>query len=149
MKIGKPFEIGHVPHNKGKKLEDYLPEETIAKIKETSFKEGQNAGDKNNTWKGGIQTPKNDCVYLYNGVGKRIRRPKTVYEAANGPIAEGWILLYIDGIKDNDDLDNLIPVPRSVLMKLNSGRLNRNYHEIESAVNEYLISIEKTDTEVF
>ena len=142
------FKKGHVPHNKDKKLEDYLSEEKIKKINQTTFKPGQRAGDKNNTWKGGIQVCKSDCVYLYDGVNKRIRRPKVVYEKVHGPIPAGWILFHIDGEKHNDDIDNLIAVPRAVLMKLNSGRLNRNWHEIEAEVRIYL-ETKKEGTEVF
>jgi len=137
MKTGKAFEKGHTPFNKGKKLEDYLTEEKIGKVKLTWFKPGQRAGDKNNTWKGGIQTPKNDCVYLYDGIGKRIRRPKKIYESAYGTIPKGYILYHIDGVRENDSIDNLIAIPRAVLMQINSGRLNQNYQEIKLAVTEY------------
>ncbi len=143
------FEKGHVPFNKGKKLEEYLPEETIEKIKQTTFKEGQTAGEKSNMWKGGVQTPNNDCVYLYDGVGKRIRRPKAVYEEANGPIPKGWILFHIDGIKHNDALDNLIAIPRSILVQINAGRLNRNFHEIKSAVSIWYEELAKSGGEDF
>jgi hypothetical protein len=132
------FQKGHIPFNKGKKLEVYLPEKTIEKIKLTQFKKGERAGEKNNTWKGGIQHNTKDVIYLYDGVGERIRRPKKIYEEVNGPVPKGWIIYHVDGQMHNDCIDNLIAIPRAVLMKINAGRLNRNYHEINSAVREYL-----------
>lgn len=149
MGKGKQFYKGHIPFNKGKKLEDYLSQEKIEKIKLTTFKPGQRAGEKNNTWKGGIQVCKSDCVYLYDGVNKRSRRPKVVYEKAHGPIPKGWILFHIDGIKHNDELDNLIAIPRSILVQLNAGRLNRNYHEIQMAVKVWDEETKKRASEDF
>lgn len=143
------FNKGHVPFNKGKKLEDYLPEETIEKIKLTTFKPGERAGEKNNTWKGGVQIIKNDCVYLYTGVNQRVRSPKAVYEAAYGPVPKGWVLLHIDGDHHNDEIDNLIAIPRAILVQLNAGRLNRNYHEIEGAVRIWSEETIKRASEVF
>lgn len=132
------FKLGHIPHNKGKKLVEYVRPESIEKIKETQFKPGQTAGANSNTWKGGVQTMTNDVVYLYDGVGKRIRRPKAIYEFHFGKMPKGWILYHLDQNKHNDSIDNLIAIPRAVLMKINAGRLATNYHEIKSEVENYL-----------
>jgi hypothetical protein len=37
----------------------------------------------------------------------------------------------------NDDLDNLIAIPRAILVMLNANRINGNYQEIKSAVEKY------------
>jgi hypothetical protein len=34
-------------------------------------------------------------------------------------------------------LDNLIAIPRAVLVKINSGRMNANYHEIRQAIEQF------------
>ena len=132
------FQKGNIPFNKGKKMTEYISEESLDKIKKTQFKPGERVAEKNNTWKGGVQINKNDCVYLYSGVNQRVRRPKYIYEFHKGKIPKGWILYHLDQIKHNDNIDNLIAIPRAILVKINAGRLNINYHEIQQEVNNYL-----------
>lgn len=124
------FKKGNVPWNFGKKGMRVSPE--------TEFKVGEMIGDKHYSWKGGIQSPKNDCVYLYDGPNKRKRRPKKIYEDFHGVIPEGWVILHLDNDKTNDSLDNLIAIPRAVLIMVCSGRINRNFKNIEQAVNKFL-----------
>lgn len=124
------FEKGHKPWNKNLK--------GIHLNKDTEFKKGQLAGEKNYNWGGGVQAMTKDAVYLYDGVNKRIRRPKKVFEESGGVIPKGWILYHVDKIKHNDDLDNLIAIPRAILIKLNNGTINSNYHNIKQAIEFYL-----------
>lgn len=132
------FKLGNVPHNKGKRLVDYASSESINKIKQTQFKTGERTAEKNNTWKGGVQTMTNDCIYLYDGVGKRIRRPKYIYEFHYGKIPKGWILYHLDKDKHNDHIDNLIAIPRAILIKICANRINANYHELKTEVENYI-----------
>lgn len=132
------FQKGLIPHNKGKKLEDYLSSTTIDKIRKTQFKKGERIREKSNTWKGGVQTPKNDCTYVYAGINKRVRNPKKVYEEKVDVVPKNWVVYHIDQDKRNDEPDNLIAIPRAVLVMINSGRLNKNWHEISEAVKNYL-----------
>lgn len=126
---GGCFKKGHKPWNKGVKGIHLSPS--------TEFKKGERSGKDHYSWKGGEQFIKNDCVHLYVGINKRVRRPKKVYEDANGQIPNGWIIYHLDADKDNDDLDNLIAIPRSVLVTINAGRMNANYHEIKKAVEQF------------
>jgi hypothetical protein len=128
MDDGK-FKKGHSPWNSGVKGIHLSPS--------TEFKKGVMFGEKHYSWKGGEQLNKRDCVYLYNGVNKRVRRPKKLYEDANGIIPKGWIIYHLDRDKDNDHLSNLIAIPRAVLLKINSGRINANYYEIKKSVENY------------
>jgi len=123
------FKKGNKPWNAGVKGIHLNPA--------TEFKKGEMAGSEHYSWKGGVQLFKNDCAYLYEGINKRVRRPKKVYEDANGEVPKGWIIYHLDGDKDNDHLDNLIAIPRVVLLKINSGRMNANYHEIKKAVEQF------------
>jgi hypothetical protein len=34
-------------------------------------------------------------------------------------------------------LDNLIAIPRAVLVKINAGRMNANYHEITQEIEKF------------
>lgn len=124
------FKKGNVAWNKGLKGIRLSPA--------TEFKKGETFGENHPSWKGGIQKFKNDCTYIYDGINKRIRRPKKVYEDAHGKIPKNWVLYHLDKNKDNDELNNLVAIPRAILVMLNSGRLNSNYYEINEAVINYL-----------
>lgn len=126
---GGKFEKGHKPWNAGVKGIHLNPD--------TEFKKGKMVGKDNYSWKGGEQLNTNDCVYLSVGANKRIRRPRKIYEDAHGEIPKGWVLYHLDKDMHNDSLDNLIAIPRSVLMQINSDRMNANYHEIAEAVNQF------------
>ena len=124
------FKKGHKPWNKDLK--------GIHLSLKTEFKKGQITAEKVNTWKGGIQTNTNDCIYLYDGVGKRVRRPKKILENNGVVVPKGWIIYHLDKDKHNDDLTNLIPIPRAILIKLNNGSLNSNYYNITQEIEKYL-----------
>lgn len=123
------FKKGHTPWNAG--LKGFRPSP------DTEFKAGENTGEKHPSWRGGEQKFTNDCVYLHTGTNERVRRPKKVYEDAHGKVPSGWILYHLDGDRYNDNLDNLIAIPRAVLVKINAGRMNANYHEIKQAVEQF------------
>lgn len=106
------FKKGNTPWNKGKKGIHLSPE--------TEFKKGQRAGDKNNTWKGGVQKPKNDCVYLYDGVGKRKRRPRAIYEEHFGKLPSNYVIFHKNGDKNDDRIENLEAITRAELLKINT-----------------------------
>lgn len=137
MKNKGAFKKGHKPWNKELKGIHMSPA--------TEFKNGQTAGEKSNMWKGGIQTMANDVVYLYDGAGKRIRRPKKIYEESGQIVPKGWIIYHIDGIMHNDEIDNLIAIPRAILIKLNKNVINSNYDNIKNEIEIYLK--EKTTTD--
>jgi len=126
MKDGK-FKKGNVPWNFGKKGIHLSPD--------TEFKKGEMVGKDHYSWKGGEQFNKNDCAYLYSGANQRVRRPKKLYEDAHGVIPKGWVIYHLDRDKDNDDLDNLIAIPRAVLLKINNNRIGD--YEIKKAIEDY------------
>lgn len=110
-KLGRFFK-GMIPWNKGKK--DFRPSP------ETEFKEGPAHTGKNHpSWKGGEQKPKNDCAHVWEGTNKRKRKPRAIWEKANGPIPKGYIIFHTDGNKNNDHIDNLEAITRVELLKRN------------------------------
>lgn len=137
------FPKGHVPFNIGKKREEYLDQATIDKMRETEFKEGETTGEAHPSWKGGIQASKRDGKFINTGTNERKRIARYNYEKAHGEIPKGWIIYHLDKDKENDEVDNLIAVPRAILMTLNSNRMNSNYHEIQTAIDIYLAGVEK------
>jgi hypothetical protein len=132
------FKKGHVPHNKDKKIEDYLSPEAILKVKSSQFVKGECSGENNLSWKGGVQKISNDCVHIWVGTNSRKRRPVLNYEAVHGKIPYRWIIYHLDQDKDNDEVSNLIAIPRAVLMALNKGRIINSHAEITAAVQNYI-----------
>jgi len=108
------FTKGNIPWNKDLKGIHLSPK--------SEFKKGERTGDKNNTWKGGIQEPKNDCVHLYDGVGRRIRRPKVIYEQEYGNIPKGYVIYHLNGDKHDDRIENLKAISRKDLLRINSNK---------------------------
>jgi hypothetical protein len=107
------FQKNHTPWNKGKK--------GIHLSKKSEFKKGVHIGDKHPSWKGGIQFRGEDCIHIYNGVGKVLRCPRVVYEKHYGPIPKGFVIVHKDGDKHNDSPENLIAMSRKDHLKRNSG----------------------------
>lgn len=114
------FQKGHSTWNKG--LSVHLSPES-------EFKIGEMVGSEHYSWKGGIQKPINDCVHLWNGVNQRIRRPKKVVQDFGVEIPQGWVVYHINGEKTDDRIENLMVIPRSLLIKL-----NQNKRKIKSGV---------------
>ncbi len=108
------FKKGLIPWNKGKKGIHLSPR--------TEFKKGEIYGKDHPSWKGGLQINSADCAYINKGCNKRVRRPRDVWERVYGPIPSGWVVVHIDGDKDNDDPKNLICCTRANLLKLNRGK---------------------------
>lgn len=120
------FKKGHIPHNKGQKMRDYMSPENLDKVKETQFKKGsEHTGEKHVSWRGGVQKMKSDCVHVWTDTNKRIRRPRKNYEETFGKIPKGFIIFHKDGNKDNDHPSNLEAISRAELLKRNRNDVNR------------------------
>jgi len=109
-KSGKRYKKRHKPWNKGL-IGIHLNEKT-------EFVEGQNVGKDHPSWKGGVQYLK-EGVYLWDGVNKRKKRSRAIYEETYGDIPIGYVIYHIDGNRYNDDPKNLIAISRSQLLEYN------------------------------
>lgn len=113
--IDARFKPGCVPFNKGKK--------GIGGHEPTQFKKGQ----KPHNYKP-VGTERIRSVDNYVDVkvaDPNVWRPKhhLIWEAANGPIPKGYVILFGDGDIRNFELDNLILITRSQLAMLNKHNL--------------------------
>ncbi len=107
------FKKGHTPWNKGKK--------GVNGESNTKFSEGDHhTGETHVSWKGGVQVMKSDCTYLWDGTGKRARRPRVSYEETFGPIPKGYVIVHKDGDRYNDDPNNLEAISRAENLKRNN-----------------------------
>ena len=62
-----------------------------------------------------------------------VAESRVVWEAANGPIPDGHVIVFLDGDRLNCALDNLRCVPRSVLTWINKTGLNDTAGEARKA----------------
>jgi hypothetical protein len=56
-------------------------------------------------------------------VRKRINYARYLWEKHKGQLKKGWVVAHIDRDKLNDDLDNLIALPRKEFIKFCNGKL--------------------------
>lgn len=91
----------------------------------TSFKVGEKVLDRHPSWRGGVQKNKKDCIYIAIAPNVRVRRPRYVWEQANGPLPPGFIIWHKDGNRYNDNLENLEAITRSEAKKRSGGGLIR------------------------
>lgn len=114
---GKQFRKGNIPWNKGMR--------GIRYSEETEFKEDQYVGENHPSWKGGVQINKNDCIYVWVGKSKRVRRARKVYEDTYGEILRGYVIYHIDGDNLNDDPKNLEAISRAELVRRNAAKRSK------------------------
>lgn len=126
------FEPGHIPANKGKKMSP----EQYEKCKATMFHKGNvpanhmQIGEYTHTTDGylvrkvqenGIQRERFELVH------------RKVWEEHNGPIPEGKMVSFLDGDKDNCDIENLVLVDMPENLELNRTKLRFDNAELTKA----------------
>lgn len=128
------FKNGHVPHNKGKKMS----QETYEKIKHTFFPKGhepvQTKSDNFITLR--HYTMNNGTVRSYWNI--RIKKGKWkmyhvhIWERENGPVPEGYILVFKDRNSFNCVLENIEPITLAENMQRNT--IHQHHPEIQKTI---------------
>lgn len=126
------FEPGQIPVNKGKKMSA----EVYAKVAPTMFKKGDipanhmNIGEYTHTTDGylvrkvqeqGTQWERFEFVH------------RKVWEEHNGPIPEGKMVSFLDGDRDNCNIDNLVLIDNHENLELNRSKLRFSEAEFTKA----------------
>ncbi len=126
------FKKGNVPANKGKKMSP----EQYEKCKETMFHKGNVPA---NHMEVGVYTHTTDG-YLVRKVqehGTQRERfefvHRAVWEKHNGPIPEGKIVSFLDGDKDNCEIENLVLIDNRENLELNRSSLRFSNAEFTKA----------------
>ena len=118
------FKKGHVPANKGQK--------GIGGWEPTQFKKGNKPanwvpiGSERVNGDGYVDIKVADGKLQKNWRGKHI----LIWEAANGPVPKGHVVIFGDGNKLNFEPGNLILVSRKQLLRLNKHHLIQNDTEL-------------------
>lgn len=121
------FKKGQASHNKGKPM----PAEVRKKCLNTAFRKGN--VPHNTRHLGHERISKEGYVEIsiaetnpHTGYWRRyVHKHRHLWEQANGPIPEGYVLKCLDGDKANTDPSNWEAIPRGVLSRLNGGRLKK------------------------
>lgn len=122
------FEPGHIPVNKGKKMSA----EVYAKVAPTMFKKGDIPANRMNI---GEYTHTTDGYLVRKVQEQGTQRERfefvhrKVWEEYNGPIPDGKMVSFLDGDKDNCNIDNLVLIDNCENLELN--RSNLRFSEAE------------------
>lgn len=110
------FKKGHVPHTKGKKWDEYMPAESQARSRMTTYKNGHVSDN----WEPVGTISRTTDGYLIKKVSNEgIQRERwkflhrLIWEEAHGPIPPGTLITFKDGNKENCELENLMAVDQA------------------------------------
>lgn len=116
------FKKGNIPHNKGKRQNDYMSIESIEKTKATRFKKGNIPTNHRDV--GSERITKDGYIEI------KIKEPnkwqlkhRYIYEKKYGKIPKGYNLIFLDGNRKNIDLSNLKLVSKSEDLIMNKNKL--------------------------
>ena len=139
------FQKGHEPANKGKKMS----REQYEKCQATMFQKGSIP---HNQMKVGECTHTTDgyLVRKVSDTGKQRERFEFVHRATwekhNGPIPPGKMVSFLDGDKDNCDIDNLVLIDNFENLEMNRSKLrfeNPEYTKVGVVVAKVKIAARK------
>ena len=123
------FRKGQTPHNKGKKM----PKEVYEKVKHTMFAKGN--VPPNHRPVGSERISKDGYIEVKVAEPNKWRlKQRVAYEEAKGKIPEGCTIIFLDGNKQNCNIDNLRCITRSELLYLNCNGLNNSNEITETGI---------------
>ncbi len=135
------FQEGHIPWSKGKPMTP----ETYAKVAPTMFKKGDIPANHMNV---GEYTHTTDGYLIQKVQETGTQRERFVFvhrdtwEKHHGPIPEGKMVSFLDGDKDNCDIENLILLDNPVNLEMNRRKLRFDNPELTAAgVNVAALSV--------
>lgn len=128
------FEKGQEAFNKGKKQSEYMKHDAIERTKTTRFKKGQTP--KNHKPVGSTRINKDGYLEIKVAEPSKWKlKSRVVWESVHGEIPKNYVVLHKNGNSLDDDIDNLVLMSRSELLRLNQQKLfNKNVEINESAI---------------
>lgn len=106
------FTPGTTPANKGRRQAEFMTAEGIAASSRTRFKPGNRPHNQREI--GTELTHADGYVYLRTESGCVLKH-RHVWEQAHGPVPDGYVIVFIDGNRQNCSLDNLQLLSRADL----------------------------------
>lgn len=126
------FEKGHKPFNKGLKQSEYLTPEQIERTKGTRYKKGNIPP---NQMKVGTELLKADGYVYIKIADPNVWKQKhhIIWEKHHDKIKDDEYVTFLDGDRQNFDLDNLILINRKENLYLNNKGLRHENKDITKA----------------
>jgi hypothetical protein len=128
------FKKGHKPFNKGKSLSEFMSEEGIEKISRAWFTKGHLPHNTSSDGEIRIRCDKNNTTYKYIRISLGVWKALHVYnwEKVNGPVPEGFIVVFKSSDRMNCDISNLELITRGENMLRNT--IHRYPEELKSTM---------------
>lgn len=70
-------------------------------------------GEENHRWKGGKSKDKKGYIYRKGANNKSVFEHRMVWENEFGILPKGWVVHHLNGIKDDNRIENLCAMPRN------------------------------------
>ena len=129
--INTCFVKGQQSFNKGLKWDDYMPKESQDRSRQTTFKKGNVSINH--------RPVGSERVNVDGYVEIKVAEPnkwdlkqRVVYELHNGPIPEGYNIIFLDGNRLNTDISNLMMVSKAEALVMN----NKGYFTEDREITE-------------
>lgn len=113
------FRKGHIPPNKGRKMEEYMSVESVKKFRANQYKKGHKP---HNTGRDGDIRWRPNCGYYYIRIkeGLWMEYHRYLWELNNGPIPKGYNIFFKDGNRRNCVIENLECISNAELARRNT-----------------------------
>jgi hypothetical protein len=111
------FKPGHEPYNKGKRMNEYLSPEKLAKCKQTCFRPGHIPANARPI--GSERITEDGCIEVKVARAKWMYKHRLEWEKHHGAIPAGCNIQFKDGNQANWHIDNLYMIARTEQMKQN------------------------------
>lgn len=128
------FPKGHKPHNKGRKITEYVDQASIDKIKKTTFKKGIVPHNTKHDGAITLRSDKSGIKYLFIRISKAKWIPyhHHLWIEANGKVPKGHIVVFKDKNSLNCKLENLEMITYRENMQRNT--FQRYPNELKQAI---------------
>lgn len=123
--LGKRFEKGNQSHNKGKKMSP----EVYEKVKQFFFIKGHKPH--NERMDGHEHITHNGYVRIKHK-GSLVLKQRVVYEENHGPIPEGMVVTFLDGNRQNFEIENLALI--TMAENANRNQIHHYPEELKSVI---------------
>lgn len=131
------FKKGNIPHNKGKKWDEYISKEVQDKIRTAQFKKGYIPH--NHRPVGSERISKDGYIYKKTGEPNAWKeKHRYIYEQHFGEIPKNYIVSFADGNNRNLDINNLILISKNENKVLNANGLR--YKDTELTKSGLLVA---------
>lgn len=140
------FPKGHTPFNKGKPWDEWLSEEKQERITSLTSVNLEKYRQKLLENTEGYHKDKDGYLQRnIRGTNRKIYKQREVWEAANGKVPDGYMIVFRNGNREDCRLENLKLVKRAQTIQINKKGIKVNSDNIDTVYNyvELISLIEK------